>query len=142
MYGFHITGANVGLDIAPQVEIALDLEFQRIAGSNKIFQYSINHMFMENLHVTERVDVEFERFQLNAAVIGNITNVQCREIRKIGKGTDCREFRCGEIDLDSPARVFIRKGVERVKVHLFPRCRTNLETGFWCYLTQRWKFFV
>jgi hypothetical protein len=88
-----IARSDYGLKIASYIEIALDMAFERIASCHKILQNPVDGVLVEDLHVAERIDIELERFQLYAAAVGHVTNVDSGEIGEIGERADGREFR-------------------------------------------------
>src|SRR5216684_4528217 len=120
--------ADCRLDISALVKVAFDLDAQRIAGFHKVFEHDVDHMLMKNLHVAKRIDVELQTLQFNAAFVRNVLEANCRKIGKVRKRANAGEFRHLEFDYDFVAGKLIRKGVERIKLHLCPRRGANVET--------------
>src|SRR5262249_14319935 len=139
---FPISGADDGLDVAAHVEIALDVKFQRVAGRDEIFENSVDHVLMEDLHLAERIDVKLQRLQFYAAAVRHVADAQRGEVREVRERADRRELRRGEFDLDAIAHVLIFECVERVEVHLLDRRRTNFKLCLRSHFTQRRKSFA
>src|SRR5262249_54487898 len=133
--GFDVAGADHGLDVAAYVEIAVHVYFERVAGGNEIREDLVDHVLVEDLHLAERIDVELERLQLDAAPVGHVHQIDRGEVREVREGTDRRELRHRKIDLDALAGIFVLKGVERAEVHLFDGRRANFKLLFRRHLT-------
>src|SRR5215470_14358818 len=109
---FFVARLHRGFDIAAHVEVAFDLYAQWIAGVHKIFEDHIDDVFVKDLHVPKRIDVELQTLQLNAALVRSVFDANGREVRKVRKRTDAGEFRNFEIDFDVASRELVGKGIE------------------------------
>ena len=107
------------MDIAAHIEIAFDIDPQRITGAREVFEYAIDDVFVKYLHLSKRVDVELERFQLHASFVGRVIDFDRREIREIRKRADGREFGTGERNDYLFALVLVLERVERIQIHFF-----------------------
>jgi hypothetical protein len=108
------------------VKVALEFDSQRITSCYKVFQNDIHHMFVEDLHVPERINVQLQTLQFDATLIGNIFDADGCEVRKVGERADGSEFRYFEVNSDLSARELIGKGVEGKEIHFSARRRTNV----------------
>src|SRR6185503_3902306 len=115
-----------GLDVAADVEVAFDLDAQRIAGRDKVFENDVDDVLVKDLYVAKRVDVELQTLQLDAALVGNVFDADGREVGKIGKRADRRELGDLEVDPDLTARKLVRERVERKQIHLRAWRRLNI----------------
>jgi hypothetical protein len=115
-----VAGPHDGLDISADVEVAFDFDAQRIAGSDEVFQDDIDNVLVEDLHASERVDVELQTLQLDTPLVGYVLESNGGEVRKIGERTDGGELRDLEIDLDFTARKLVGERIERKEFHFRP----------------------
>src|SRR2546423_7338203 len=115
-------------DIPAHVEVAFNIDAQRIAGFHKVVENDINRVFMKNLHFAKRVDIELQTLQFYATLVRHILDTNRRKIRKVRERTDASELRHLKLNFDLAAGKLIRESVERIKVHLFARLRANFET--------------
>ena len=109
------------LNVSPDMKVAFNLNLQRITCGNEVLEDDVGYMLVEDFDVPERVDVELQTLQLNAALVGNVLEANCGEVGEVGKGADCRELSYLEVDPDFLTGKLIRKGVQRKQVHLFAR---------------------
>src|SRR5438477_3700423 len=112
-----IARPNRCFDVAADVEVAFDFYAQRITGGDKIFEDQVDDMLVKDFYVAERINVELQTLQLDAAFIRNILEPDRGKIRKVRKRTDAGELRNFEIYLYLFARILIRKSIERIKIH-------------------------
>src|SRR6185437_13802289 len=108
-----VTSSDDGLDVAADVEVAFNLDAQRIAGGDEVFENDVDDVFVEDLYVAKRVDVELQTLQLDAALVGNVFYADGGEVWKIRERADRGELRDLEVDLDLTAGKLVRKCVER-----------------------------
>ena len=101
---------------------------KRITGFHKVVENYIDYMLVKNLNVAKRIDVELQTFQFNTAFVRNVLKANGRKVGKVRKRADAGELRHLEIDFDFAAGKLVRKGVERIKLHLCARRRANVET--------------
>ena len=57
-----IACSDDGLDVAADVEVAFDLDAQRIARGDEVFKNDVDDVFVKDLYVAKRVDVELQTF--------------------------------------------------------------------------------
>src|SRR5215813_13793918 len=124
---FLVSRPHRGLDVAAHVEVAFNLDAEWIAGVHEIFEDDVDDVLVEDFHFPERVDVELQTLQFDTAIVGYVRETNGCEIRKVRERTDAGELRNLEIDFDFFAGKLIRKSVERIELHLFPRSRMNVE---------------
>src|SRR3989441_9568151 len=115
-------------DIPAHVEVAFYFDAQRIAGFHKVFENHIDRVFVKDLHVAKRIDIELQTLQFDATLVRHILDTNRRKVRKVREGTDASKLRHFKLNFDLAAGKFIRESVERIKVHLFARRRANIET--------------
>ena len=125
---FGVTGSDDGLDVAADVEVAFDLDEQRITGGDEVFENDVDDVLVEDFYVTKRVDVELQTLQLDAALVRNVLDADGREIRKVRERADRRKLGNLEIDLDLTAGKLVRERVERKQIHLRSWRRLNIQT--------------
>jgi hypothetical protein len=125
---FFVARLHRGFDIAAHVEVAFDPYAQWIAGVHKIFEDHIDDVFVKDLHVPKRIDVELQTFQFDAALVRSVFDTNGREVRKVRKRTDAGEFRDFEINFDLASGELIGESIERVQLHLFAWGRANVES--------------
>ena len=110
------------------MKVAFNLNLQRITCGNEVLEDDVGYMLVEDFDVSERVDVELQTLQLNAALVGNVLEANCGEVGEVGKGADCGELSYLEVDPDFLTGKLIRKGIQRKQVHLLARSRTDVQT--------------
>src|SRR5215213_6286065 len=125
---FVVARADDGLDVAADVEVALDLDAQGVAGGDEVFEDNVDDVLVENLHLAERVDVELEALQLDAAFIRRVLDADDGEVREVRERADGRELGYLEINPNLAPDVLVGEGVERVKLHLLARRRADVES--------------
>jgi hypothetical protein len=68
------------------VEVAFDLNTQRIARLYKVLENHIDHVLVKDFNVPKRVDIEFETLQLDANLARNIFDSDGGEVRESENG--------------------------------------------------------
>ncbi len=71
------------LDVPANVKVSLNLNAQRITGPDEVFENHIDDVFMKDLHLSKRIDVEFQTLKFNAPLIRNILQANGGEVGKI-----------------------------------------------------------
>src|SRR5687768_346605 len=122
-----IASADNGFDISAHVKIAFDLDLQRVASPHEIFQNDVDHVFVKNLYLAERIDIELQTFEFDTALVRHVFEANNRKIGKIGKRANRRKFRHLEFDPNLASLVFILESIERVKIHLLAPGRANIQ---------------
>ena len=108
------------------VEITLDLNSQRIARGDKIVEDHIDNVFVKDLYVAERIDVEFQALEFDAAFVGNVFELDDSEVGEIRERANGGELRHLELDPDLFARIFVAERIKRKKLHLLARSGANV----------------
>ena len=125
---FDVACAHHSLDVSADVKVAFNLYAEWIAGGDEVFQDDIDHVLVEDLHVPERVYVEFQTLQFDATFVGNVRDPDRGEVGKVGERADRREFGDLEIYFDFAARELVRKRFQWKQIHL--RARRGLNFGY------------
>ena len=123
-----VSGPDDRFDVSTNVEVAFDFHSQWIARGDEVFEDDVDHVLVENLHVTERVYVELQAFQFDTTFVGNVFEPDRGEVWKVGEWANRCELGDLEIDFDLVAGKFVRKRVQRKQIHLRTRRRLNVET--------------
>jgi hypothetical protein len=116
-----VTSPHHSLNVSAYVKVAFDLRTQRFARLHKVLKNDIHNVFVEDLNVPKRVDIEFQTLEFNAALVRNIVEFYGCEIREVRKGTDGSELRDFEADLYLAPRKLVGERIERVKLHFLAR---------------------
>ena len=106
------------LDVPANVKVAFKLHTQGVTSPDEVLENNVDDVFMKDLHLSKRIDVELQTLQFNASLIRNILQANGGEIGKIGKRTDGSELGDLEVDLYLATRKLIGEGVERKQIHL------------------------
>src|SRR5580698_8191481 len=101
-----------GVDSAANVEFGHQTHEARRRCANQLAQDLVGHRLVKGAPVAERPDVQLQRFQLDAALIGDVFELESREVRLTGLRTQAGEFREGHPDGVVAFRRGIRKGLE------------------------------
>ncbi len=132
-----IARANRRLDVPAHVEVALDLDAQRIAGLHKVFEDHIDDMLVKNFYLAKRIDVKLQTLQFDAALVRRVLQPNRGKVGKIRERTNAGELWNVEFDLNLAAGKFISESVERIEIHLRARRRLNVE-ALWVWWRQFW----
>src|SRR6185503_1967143 len=81
----YVPRSHNRLDVSANVEVSFNLNAQRVTGPDKILENHVDDVFMKDLHLSKRIDVELQALQFNASLIRNILQANGGEIGKIGK---------------------------------------------------------
>src|SRR5687768_12433618 len=108
-----IAGPHHRLNVSAHVEVAFDLNAQRITRGDEVFENDVDHVLVKDLHVAERVYVELQTLQLDTAFVGNVLQPDGREVRKIRERTDGRKLGNLEVNLDLASGKLVGERVER-----------------------------
>ena len=95
--------------------------FEWVARRDEVFEYDVYDVLVEYLHVAERVYVELQTLEFDAALSGDVFEPERGEVREVRERADAREL--GQLELDSylAPDVLVGKSVERVETHLLAR---------------------
>ena len=118
---FCITSFYDSLDVSANVEVAFNLHAQGIACLNEIFENDVDNVFVKNLHLSKRIDVQLQAFEFDATLVWDVLQSNSCEIREIGKGTDGRELGNLKIYFDFATREFVSESVQRKQIHFLAR---------------------
>src|SRR5581483_11716542 len=94
-----VLNTNLRFDSAANIEIALDFDEARIERANEIVGDAIRDRLVKRALIAIRPEIQLERFQLDAFLIGNVANANRREVRLPRHRTDARKLRRFEVDL-------------------------------------------
>src|SRR5215216_1659230 len=75
--------AHGRLDVAADVEVAFDVDLKGVAGADEVFEDDVDDVLVEDFDVAERVDVELQTLQLDAALVGDIFEAEGGEVREV-----------------------------------------------------------
>src|SRR3712207_1333645 len=87
---FLVTRAHGRLDVAAHVEVAFELDFDGVARAHEVFEYDVDDVLVEYLHVAERVYVELQTFKLDAALVRHVFEPERGEVREVRERADAR----------------------------------------------------
>jgi hypothetical protein len=65
------------------VKVAFDIDAQRIAGGDEVFEDDVDDVFVKDLHVPKRVYIELQTLQLDATFVRNVFDAYGGEVGKI-----------------------------------------------------------
>jgi hypothetical protein len=57
---FGVACPHDGLDVSANVEVALDVDAQGVAGGDEVFEDDVDYVLVENFYVAERIYVELQ----------------------------------------------------------------------------------
>ena len=123
----YVSSSHNRLDVSANVEVSFNLNAQRVTGADKVLENHVDDVFMKDLHLSKRIDVELETLKFNAPLMRNILKADGGKVWKIGKGTDGSELGDLEIDFYLASGKLISESVEREQIHLFARRRTHVQ---------------
>src|SRR5688572_24987192 len=101
------------LDAAADGEIADDGHSPRRAGGDEVVENLVGHRFVEDAAVAELDEVVLQRFQLDAAVAGNVADPDLTEVGEAGLRADGGELGTADVDLEVAFGTRIRKCLQR-----------------------------
>lgn len=85
-------GNHCGVDAATNVELRRKAHEAGRAALHQIRKDAIGHRFMEGTLLAIGPNVKLKRFELEAALVGHVLNVQGSKVRLSGLRTETREF--------------------------------------------------
>ena len=83
-------------------------------GGDHVIDDAVGHVLVEDPFVAERLQVQFEAFELDADAIGHVAEREGAEIGLAGLGTDRRELRADDLDRVVPIGKQSRERLEQV----------------------------
>jgi len=95
-------------------EVRDDFHLPRLGDGDEIVQNHVRHVLVEGAVIAELLEVQLQRFQLEALRIGHISNRQCAEVGLSGLRADGSEFGANSVDQVVPLRVRIVEDFENV----------------------------
>lgn len=113
------------------VEGTRDAEPSRRTSGDQIVENLIGDRLVKVPLLAEGPEIEFERLELDTELIGNVFNVNAREVGLTRLGADTRELRAIEVDRVFSARVGIWECLEfagRLRAQL-PALLAGFEVG-------------
>jgi hypothetical protein len=72
------------LNSSPGSEFTADTHRNRFAGLDQVPENAIDRIFIEDAEIAVGRDVFLQGFELEAPLVGNVTHVECPEIRQAG----------------------------------------------------------
>ena len=87
-----MAGGHDRLDVAADVEIPDHLDLPGVQELDEVVQYPVGDVLVEDMLVAKAVDVELEGLQFHAPLVGNVFNVDGREIGETTAWTNAGEF--------------------------------------------------
>jgi hypothetical protein len=112
------------MNSAADVEIADHRHFTRTARGNQIIENLVDDGFVESASIAKRPEIEFQRFQFDTELVGDVFDFDCGEIGLAGARAYTGEFRTLHMDLI---------------IALWPRIRKRLQL---CARSSRHPFIV
>ena len=109
------------------MEVAFEFNSKRITRFYKVFENDIDHVLVEDLDLSERIDIELQALELYTPFVRNVLQPDHRKIRKLRKWADRRELRHLELDPDLSTGELVRERIERKEVHFLTRRRLDIE---------------
>ena len=95
-------GSNHGLDVSTNIKIPDHFDLVGIQKLYQVIHNSIGHVLMEYLIVSESIDIELQRLELDAELIRHIANADGGKIREAGSGANAGELRALKTDFIAP----------------------------------------
>ena len=117
-------GASAGLDVPADLPVfhhdiginpATDIEFRaqsheaRLAGADQFVEYPVGDVLVECAFIAKRPDIQFEGFQFDALLVGNVFEEQCGEVRLASFRTEAGKLRRANADGVIPIRMRVGK---------------------------------
>lgn len=110
-----VDGGDVRGDPPSDIEFADDLHPARGAGGHQVIEDLIDDLLEVGAFVPVGPQVELEGFEFEAELIGNVTDLDHREVRLARLGAEAGELRAFAIDFIVPIRLRIRKRFEALR---------------------------
>ena len=85
-------------DASPGREGSHNVAAARRTSGNEIVQQAIYHTLVIDSLVAEPLEIEFQRLQLDTAVVGHVRVGNCAEVGLAGLGTDTGKLRADDLD--------------------------------------------
>src|SRR5215471_7545136 len=82
----------------PRREGGDDFHLPGTTSRDEVFEDAIGHMLVKHAVIAEALQVQLERFELDAQPVGDVSNRQLSEIGLTGLGADRRELRTDRFD--------------------------------------------
>jgi len=93
---------HIGGDPAAHEPLGIDLQIPGIQQRDEVVQDPVGHLLVEGALVAEGPEVQLQGLQLHTRLVGNIADLEMREVRLPGQRAQACEFRAVEYDLIVP----------------------------------------
>ena len=131
--------SNYGFDVTANVKIALDLDAERLTRLDEILENDVYNVLMENLYISKAINVELQALQLDAKAVRDVAKLYDCKVGKVGERTDCRELGHLKFYPNLFSNKFVRKRIERKKIHRVARRGNYVEP---LIIGAPWRVFV
>jgi len=119
-----VLGHDRGVDAPANVEIRRQTHESGLAGGHQVTQDLIGHRFVENTLVPVGPHVQLQRLEFQTQLVGNVFQIQHREIRLTGARTQTAEL--WNLDTD---------GIISPRLWIEERFKTATRLGVHCLTT-------
>jgi hypothetical protein len=110
--GLRVARRDRRMNAAADIEIADDDHLARLAGLNEIVENLVDHGFVESAFVAIGPQIELQRFELDAKLIGNVMDSDRGKIRLSRARTNTGELGTFHFYLIVAFRARVDKGLE------------------------------
>lgn len=95
---FGMANFDDGMDVAPGIEVAFDVDFEGVAGGDEVVEDLVDGLFVGDVAIAVTVDVEFDGLQLHHSLVRYVGQINCGKIGITGKRTLAGKFRQDDLD--------------------------------------------
>ena len=110
--GLRVARRDRRMNAAADIEIADDDHLARLAGLNQIVENLVDHGFVESAFVAIGPQIELQRFELDAKLIGNVMDSDRGKIRLSRARTNTGELGTFHFYVIVAFRARVAKGLE------------------------------
>ncbi len=103
-------------DAAAGAEVADNGHAARCTAPRQIVENSISQIFVEDALVAVTLEIELDRFKLQAELVGTIRDMDRAEIGLAGLGAETGKFRTIDLDIVIPLRMGILERFQNIGV--------------------------
>src|SRR5688572_5486612 len=107
-----VIGEDAGVDAAADVEVALDPQPLGRHRGDQVVEDLLGDRLVEGADVAEAPEVELQRLELNALLVGDVAKLDGREVGLAGLRADAAELGAVDRDEEVPARAGTGEGLE------------------------------
>src|SRR5690349_5738026 len=141
----RVLGNHHRMDAAAHREVPFDAHPPRREGAHQIVEHAVDHRLVEVPLVAERPEVELERLELDAFLVGHVADAEGGEVGLTGHRAEAGELRAIEADFVIPRLARVGEGFEvllRVRRHprvINPRTRVTQALAFRGAIWRAWR---